>query len=61
MTTADFTDYRARAARLAKVQKDQEAFQIRRMVSDGQGWEDLVAELKVSRAVARAAVFGAKR
>ncbi len=58
MTTADFTDYRNRAARLAKVQKDQEAFQIRRMVNDGQGWEDLVAELKVSRAVARAAVLG---
>lgn len=67
MTPADFTDftdfsgfvdYRARAARLAKVQQQQQAYQIRRMVNDGLGWEDIVAELKVSREIARAAVFG---
>ncbi len=58
MIVQDFTDYRNRAARLAKIQQDQQAMQIRLMVQDGKGWEDIVAELKVPSAVAMAAVFG---
>ncbi len=50
-----------KAARLADIRQRQEAYQIRQMVRRGFGWEDLVVELKVSREVAREAVFGAKR
>ncbi len=56
-----FTAESARAARLVRLQKESRAYQIRQMASDGYGWEDVMVELKVSREIAKAAVFGAKR
>ena len=50
-----------RHRRLLENQARQLQYQIRRMVNDGYGYEDISVELKVSRAIARAAVFGAKR
>ena len=46
-----------RMERLAERQRQQQAYQMRAMVNDGYGWEDLVAELKVSRDEAKTAVF----
>ncbi len=56
-----FTSESARAARVVRLQKAERAYQVRAMVNDGFGWEDIVFELKVSREIAKAAVFGAKR
>lgn len=51
-------DDHQKAQRLAEVQRQQQAYQIRLMVKDGYGWEDLKRQLGVSRKVAREAVFG---
>ncbi len=46
-----------RAERLAEIQRRQRAYQVRQMARAGYGWEDIAAELGVSREDARAAVL----